>query len=391
MHDLPIDQSKLKELVRQCKHLNIFPIYLPNYFYEHEHHPVASIIFELVQECRECLSTMKEEEINRLIDSLPPGIRMFIDHETTSNQGTSLDRIAIYYLVAELQRKYQPIRQSWDNDLSKSEVLNVYPELVDKFDEDGMLYIDSDLELLDGGIIYRDHVLHYHQFLRRGFTSNPNFDFTSRFIAYYHRTSTVNTFRIAIDHRRIMPKEFYQRIVELDTWYGPPFDPEKLDDPTVVGLTIIKRNKNSLFELTNKLDRTEFFWSYRDGIKTFQVEEISGIDHEFEGYYLNRYIHSERDIRSRIVRHLDGAVKVYLPDDYKARFNLKMPNEEKCHAKPKLFRIDGNIAVEDWITIISFFFKSNEMIIQYFNPDKFEQIFEERVRDFKAWQEKQAT
>jgi hypothetical protein len=186
-----------------------------------------------------------------------------------------------------------------------------------------------------------------------------------------------------------MTKEFYRQIVELDAWYGPAFDPTKLDDPSVVGLTILKRNKNSLFELTNKLDRTEFFWSYRDGIKTFEVEEISDLDFNFEGYYLNRYVHSERDIHAQVLRHLDGAVKVYLPGSYEARFNSNIPNEKRCHVKPKLFRVDGNIAIEDWIDLISFFFKSNEMIIEYFNPEEFEIMFEERVRDFKAWQAKQ--
>lgn len=29
------------------------------------------------------------------------------------------------------------------------------------------------------------------------------------------------------------------------------------------------------------------------------------------------------------------------------------------------------------------------MVIQYFNPKQFEELFEERVRDFKAWRAKQ--
>lgn len=101
------------------------------------------------------------------------------------------------------------------------------------------------------------------------------------------------------------------------------------------------------------------------------------------------YAHSERDTQKRVLRHLDGAVKVYLPDNYSDRFNSNIPTETKSHAKIKLFRVDGNIVLDDWIELISFFFKSNEMIVEYFNPEQFKHIFEERVRDYKTWKQKQ--
>lgn len=388
MHELPIDQKKLRALVKKCKHFNIFGLFLPNYHGQRDH-PVSKLLNQLVEECVEYLSAMREDEVNSLIDSLPSGVRMLIDRGGTSEGYVSAERIAIYYLVAEVERKYEPIRRAWGHDLNESEVLKTYPELGEKLDDDGLILIDDDLELLDGGIIYRDHVLHYHQFLRRGFTSNPNFDFTCRFISYYRKTRCQNHFRIAVDHRRIMPKEFYERIVEFDTWFGPTFDATKIDDPNAVGLTVLKRNKNSLFELANKLDRTEFFWSFKDGVKTLQIEEVADMEYKFDGYYINRYVHSERDTLRQIIRHLDGAAKVYLQNKYEGRFASKMSNVEKCHAKPKLFRIDGSIGISDWIELISFFYKSNEMIIEYFNPEEFERMFELRIRDFKAWKEQQ--
>lgn len=395
MHELPIDQKKLHALVRQCKHFNVFPIFLPRYFHSGERppssakpHPITELLVDLIDECVGYLSAMTQQEIESLMDSLPPGLRMFIEPESSLEQ-VPPDRIALYYLAAELQRKYAPFDQIVESNLGRSEVLRIYPELRDKLDRDGLLHIDNDLRLLDGGIEYRDHILHYHQFLRRGYTSNPNFDFFYRFIACYNRTRSTNQFRVAIDHRRIMPREFYQQIIELDTWYGPPFDPERLDDPKAVGLTIVKRNNDSLFGLTNSLDRTEFFWSLRRGIKTFEVEEVSALGYQFDQYYLNRYVHSERDTQKRVLRHLDGAVKVYLPDNYSDRFNSNIPTEAKSHVKIKLFRVDGNIVVDDWIELISFFFKSNEMIIEYFNPEQFKTMFEERVRDYKTWKQKQ--
>jgi hypothetical protein len=181
MHNLPIDQKKLKDLVRLCMHYNVFPIFLPNCFFDQDPPEVATLLSDLVVESKNWLSAMTPEEIYSLIDSLPAGISQFIQSGRTSNQFPDQERVAIYYLVAELQRKYRPIQDAWNDDLSKSEVLKIYPELQDKFDKDGLLHIDEDLQLLDGGIVYRDHVLHYHQFLRRSFTANPNFDFTGRF------------------------------------------------------------------------------------------------------------------------------------------------------------------------------------------------------------------
>lgn len=243
--------------------------------------------------------------------------------------------------------------------------------------------IDENFKLFDGGIEYRNHILHYHQFLRRGFTSNPNFDFLGRFIRYYLNSKEMNKFRIAIDLRRLMPKEFYRRSIEMDRWFGPIFEKEQIDNRNAIGLTIINRRRPSIFDLTNKLDCTEFYWSYRNGIKTFEIEEISSEDNLFDSYYINRYVHSERDINQKILRHFDGAVKIYLQDNYTNRLTSRMPTEFKSYKKIKLFRIDGDVNIEEWIDLISHFYKGNEMVIEYFDPEQFEKLFGEDIKKLK--------
>jgi len=183
-------------------------------------------------------------------------------------------------------------------------------------------------------------------------------------------------------------KEEYGQVLEFDTWHGPAFDPEKLDDPNYVGLTLVGRNKNSLFEDEYKLHRTEFFWSFRDGIKTFEMEEISDDGQWFDHYYFNKYVHSERDVDQKITRHVDGAVKVYLKSDYENRKNANLPNKDS-YAKIKLWRIDGNVDLDNWVELITFFYKGNEMVYEYFDPIGFEEKFELRVRDFQAWKKQQ--
>ena len=388
MHELPLDRKRLQALAAKARHYDIAPLFLPSYV--GGKHPIAPLLTELVAEARGHISALSADEAWSLVDSLPFGLSTMIDGQPGSDSGPLRDRIATYCVVAAVHHIYYSLEGVIHEDLDASEVLAVYPELRDRLDKDGLLAVDDDFVLHDGGMEYRDHILHYHQFLRRGYTARPNYDFLGRLAAYYRRTKSTNSFRIAVDHRRIMPKDHYARVIELDTWYGPPFDPAKLDDPRAVGLTVVVRNKNSLFGLANQLDRTEFLWTYRDAVKTFEIEEISSTGYRFDAYYLNRYAHSERAIGPGVTRHLDGAVKIYLADAYHDRVGARLPNEARCFRKIKLWRIDGDVDLEDWIDLICFFFKSNEMLIEYFNPEAFEEMFELRVRDPVEWKRLQS-
>lgn len=384
MQQLPLRSADIEELNRQCRHLNVFPIYLPNYFHDADDNPVSPILRKLVAECMECLSCMSAEEIKRLIADLPPGVSMFIEVDDFTDVTASifLERLSVYYLVNESTRSYLSFRDIIRRSNSTARVYEEYPELRELVDKRGLLALDDRFKLHDGGIIYKNHVLHYHQFLRRGFTSNPNFDFLGRFIACYKVTNGANRFRIAIDPLRLMPKEHFVRIAEFDAWFGPDFDRNKLDDINEVGLTVKKRIRPSIFELANSLDRTEFFWSYRDGIKTLEIEEVSDPNCTYDTYNINRYTHCERDVEKRVLRHFDGAVRVY-KNDYPGRCSTQLPTEAPCDSYIKLFRIDGNIDVDQWIDLNAYFFKGNEMILEYFDPSGFEHMFGARQREYR--------
>jgi len=389
MNDLPISEQKIKELARQAKHCNVAPIFLPNeYFREDNKSPVAALLKDLVPEASDYIAALTDDEFVRLVGSMARGFAFMLDPPERATH-EQRERVALYYLGSEIHRIYYAFAETIAADLGASEVLKVYPELVDLLDKDGLLHIDDRFTLHDGGIEYEKHMLHYHQFLRRGFTAQPNFDFLGPFARFYERTKKTNTFRVAIDHLRIMPTEAYVRLMEADRWFGPSFDREKLDNPSAVGLTIMKRNQDSLFGLSNDLDRTEFFWSFRDGVKTLEIEEVSSVGFRIDQYHLNRYLHAERDVTNGVLRHADGAVKIYMNNDYEKRFSSHMPHESKSYKKVKLWRIDGDLDVDVWLELTAFFFKGNEMIIEYFDPATFEAVFEERVRDFAKWKSKQ--
>lgn len=389
MNTLPLEKKKIDRLVKEARHYNVAPIFLERYVpLQKKKHPISFILDDLINEAFTYLKIATDQEIKSLFESMPSGFAMLIGPIPEWGDDDKKKRMALCYIIYEVHKRYFTFKDVVNHENIESKVLKVYPELESKFDKDGLLILDDNFKIFDGAIEYKDHVLHYHQLLRRGYTSNPNFDFLGRFAKIYYDTKDKNQFRVAIDHRRIMPKEFYSMIVELDTWFGPPFNAYKLDDPNYVGLTIVKRNKDSLFELTNKLNRTEFYWSFDKNVtKTFEIEEITEIDFKFEHFIFNKYIHSERNIEQKKFVHLDGAVKVYLEDSYQSRYDQNIPTEPRCYKKIKLWRIDGCIDKISWIDIISFFFKSNEMVIEYFNPEEFIKLFELRIRDFKKWKE----
>lgn len=390
MHQLPIDQSKVDELIRQCKHFNVFAIHLPSYYYgnRRKSNPIITLMTELIAGCVEYLEALTFEEIRNLVNSIPLSGRIFIGYDEISETDFSAERVAIGYLIAAVQEGYLSFKQIISSEIENSKLLQEYPEIKEKLDDDNLLILDRDLIPSPYGIEYKNHIFQYHQFLRRKYRANPNFDFLGRFTKNYSQSDGVNKFRIAIDFHRLMPKEALQHIMELDAWFGATFDKNKLDDPNSIGLTVVKRDKPSIFDVQNELDRTEFYWSRKNEIKTLEIEELSREGYIFDSYYLNKYIHSERDINQQELRHFDGAVKVYLQDKYKDRLMSKMPTEPKSFTKIKLFRIDGNIDVDEWLDLISFFYRGNEMIMEYFNPKQFESLFGERIQEFKNHQQK---
>lgn len=94
---------------------------------------------------------------------------------------------------------------------------------------------------------------------------------------------------------------------------------------------------------------------------------------------------SERDTREGIFRHLDGAVKVYNSiGAYRARYETRLPKEPRADKKPKLFRLDGVIPMETWLDLIGMFFKGNEMVLRYFDHEKYEALFRDQIQKYQA-------
>lgn len=383
-----ISQTRLTELRRQCRHHNIFPIFLPNAFYDQKPAAVYRELEPLVTEIADQFNCLLEEELMAEIRSMPDQLQMLLGEPSKGlYQREFLERAAVYRVVWLSDDHYCDFKSALQKLDANSEVGIRFPEILEHVDEDGLLVLSPLFELHDGGIIYGDYVLHYHQCLRRGFSSNPNFTFLSRFAAYYRAAKSENMFRIAIDHRRVMHKSEFQRMMEFDSWYGPLFDESKLDDLEHSGLTVIERERPSLFDFSSRIDRTEFYWTAdrNTQIKTLEIEELPSVDVSYEGFRISRYVHSERDVAEKRIRHFDGAAKIYdSKGHYEQRYAKNIPKEPRADRKPKLFRIDGDIAVTEWAELIGMFFKSNEMVLRYFDPEKYESSFRQQIEAVAA-------
>jgi hypothetical protein len=371
MAKLLLDDKAIRELRRQCLHHNIFPIFL-GHCLNGEPARVYSILKPILDDCLNQLISMSFSEVKQVVDSIPPGFRMMllpIEEPVTSEY---LVRVAENCIALELQKEYSPVSEVLRPKPEDSQVLATCPELQSKFDDAGLLVLDSDFILFDGGIKYGEYLLHYHQFLRRGFSSNPNFDFLGTLARYRHKLDTGNKFRVAVDHRRIMKFADYQQHIELDTWFGPRFDREKLDDLSYVGLTVVGRTFPNILD-NYSLEKTEFFWKRNEAefVKTLEIEELSALSAPCDNWHINRYVHAERDTKNKTFRHFDGAAKVYSPHNYNERLAQPMPKNAKPAHYIKLFRIDGAIELDDWLSLVAMFYKGNEMIIEHFDPDLF--------------------
>jgi hypothetical protein len=75
-----------------------------------------------------------------------------------------------------------------------------------------------------------------------------------------------------------------------------------------------------------------------------------------------------REMREGAFRHFDGAIKVYLKDRYAERMRAKLPHKDS-YKKLKVFRIDGDINADVWINLTLLFFRGNELVLEYFDPN----------------------
>jgi hypothetical protein len=270
MKDLLLTKADVEQLQRQCRHCNVFSIYLPRYYPPRKNHPVGKILEKLINECMGYLEAMSLEELSSLVDNMPPGLKMLLDFDPTQPMDDHIrQRVAMSYLMGVTQQSYISFQDALFPNVDVSAVLRIYPELRDAIDDGGSL----------------SSTPASNRWIWASSTRTTCFIIINAFVVAWHRI------------------------------------------PTSISCTAV-------------------------------------------------------------LSHFDGAVKMYGENEYATRLESYMLRELRGDAKPKLFRVDGDIDVDHWIELMAHFFKGNEMMIEYFDPDEFERRFGAQIT---KWAEMEAS
>ncbi|HPF10722.1 MAG: hypothetical protein KDC52_00700 [Ignavibacteriae bacterium] len=274
--------------------------------------------------------------------------------------------------------KYPDLLNKLNTGLTKNDEELISCELINKF------YSKKSFE---SGFLYsQNYVAMAHPFFRRGFSENANF--APRFIDLFWKLEDKDIdLYVALDANRVRVDVDGPSYLEEDTWYGASFNKE------------INKIPNGLVKLKPPMDLEDFStsflfkdvysldikWSEKDGIKTFHAEEINienvTVKIDGEEFHPVRYVHAEYVINKNHFRHFDGAIHLYQKYEYFQRRESDLNFNEKIekHLKAKTFKIfkmNGLISIETWITYTSHFFTGNPLIFEYFEGKYPEQISE---------------
>ncbi len=370
-----VELSNLKRLVKQMRHHNVPPGDL------HAHHHFNSLrgglaeeVTDSLRQINETLQCMTQNDLTELHGGMTWWARDHVDIEAIhKGDPHALEQAAIYVLMEELNGVYyrfDDLLVSLERQLEESEVLAIYPELRSLIDDEGLLTLTPEMQLSDQAILYKSHYLHYHQFFRRGFGGNVNFNFLSRFVSFW-RDHPKHRVKVAIDHRRILPDTFFQHFIEKSGWPDPkPLSREGLDAPRHVGL--FKMTPIPDESMVSPVAKTEILWALREEVpaqnsrKVVEIEEVVPAS-EFADHpvVLNRYVHAERDFHRKVFDHFDGAVRWYEKSRYDERLKTDIAAAKIVSHRLKLFRIDGDITEEEWAILTTHFFRQNNLVLAY--------------------------
>lgn len=241
----------------------------------------------------------------------------------------------------------------------------LFPHLFERQREKDGLTALRDLKELAPGVYEVDGLLVFaHHYFRRSQSRHNNLN--ADFLGVLHQLSLDDKLnvKIALDPDVVGLPGTWKQFIELQYWWGPKFtsDLPKIEN----GIT--RHVANESMRLFHGISRTEFWWHEQNGIKSFEVEEVRdlpsyGISSD---QYACRYAHSMIDPNSRVPNHLDGAVRIYDTATLLERIDKDMADAGRHTTYVKLWRIDGQIAVETWKVLLSHFFRDNKLIGEYF-------------------------
>ncbi|WP_157146149.1 hypothetical protein [Brachyspira pilosicoli] len=246
----------------------------------------------------------------------------------------------------------------------KNIIPRIFPELLDKIDDDGLIDIKEFKDMIYPGVYkYKDFIIFAHRFFKRGCALENSFNNKLlKKLQIMSENNLVNIkIRIDLDLIGLIGTE--QNILEYDYIWGPKFNDDLNAIPDGETVHEFKDEEKNIYGI----DKVEILWKSRGNEKIFESEEITNDSlNNSKVIFRNRYVHSI--IKSDEINpfHLDGAIREYTVNKYIDRMDSRIIDNNNAEYI-KLWRLDGEIEVNNWKELISIFYNENKLLGEYFN------------------------
>jgi hypothetical protein len=338
---------------------------------------------ESMSEIKERYIKAQIEEMKLQLENHSKTIENFIS--LCSDLGLSLTRENFIYIEKiGVVAKYPNLLFHLKPELEKVDEELIECQLLDKHFEK---------KVFNSGVLYSDKFLAMaHPYFRRGFSEFANFSPQFIDLFWQLKDENIETF-IALDANRVRINVDDSRCLELDTWYGASFKEqiEKISNGVVKIRPPAQLDETDISFFFNEAYSFDIKWTQKGKIKTFQAEEFKTdkvtVTIDKIEYHPVRYLHAEYDIENNSFRHFDGAIHFYKKDEYFQRRDIDLNFNEKIesHLKAKtykLFKMNGSINIDTWVTYTSHFCAGNPLVIEYFEgkyPDHIQKILDKII------------
>lgn len=272
----------------------------------------------------------------------------------------------------------------------KNLAANIYPELFsvssEHVDKDGLTdyrHLIQNLKVVGPGIFLdegRQLVLFAHRFFRRSLSHRNKLN--EYFLTSFANAATNEKARVRLrlDPDLVGHPADLKELLEFEYWHGPLYSDDIKSIPS--GVAVHKASDRTReFE---GVDKTQIWWKSpetraRDeeakNFRTLEIEELmdwpaAGL---VDGRYGCRYAHAEYSIDDKFITHFDGAIRAYTSELYLTRIDLNIDRAGKNSEYTKLFRFDGELAINSWKRLLSDYYRGNPLIPEYLgaSPEAF--------------------
>src|SRR6266567_525497 len=265
-----------------------------------------------------------------------------------------------------------------DEYITRIEDYNLPKRLGILVDDEGLVVLDKGMELRGHALILPSQktMIYPHQFLRRFYHAN----FVNMLYMLENHRKEGKKVKIRIDPMRVTHSKYYGGFIEEDFWHGKKFTASLLQSRDKTPLRTLHRTNGDhdpFYPVDFTLFRSDMM---SDTERQFAIEEyvpltnpvqptrrIHGIGKE---YCIQKFTHFVYDQRRQSISHIDGAVRTFSIKDYAEVLDIVTEGREPgkhVGERHKLFKVEGDISIEQIQSLLYEFFIYNPHIGEYFS------------------------